>query len=210
MIERLAEGVLKFQREVFPLERERYEALAKGQKPEALFITCADSRIDAETITQRQPGEMFVERNPGNLVPVYSAESVGETASIEYAIDVLGVDHIIVCGHSDCGAVKALLNPDIEHVHPAVARWLRHAAPALQSLEAEGVRSVERLTELNVLNQLENLRTHPAVQRRLADGTLSVWGWIYEIHTGRIRAWDQDIGTFRDWPGAEYSAAEQA
>lgn len=204
-LEKIAAGARKFRTEVFPQKRSRYRALAKGQSPHTLLITCADSRITSEILAGIEPGEIFVERNPGALVPVHSFERVGVSASIEYAVDVLGVENVIVCGHSDCGAVKGLLKPSLAHEHPAVGRWLEYGAPAVKRVAGErgrvpGTKDIPRITEVNVLVQIEHLRTHPCIARRLGDGTLRILGWVFDLEHGEIRSGDLETGQFLVWP----------
>jgi len=162
----------------------------QGQQPHALFITCADSRIDPELLTQSGPGEIFVARNVGNLVPAYGVMMGGVTAVIEYAVVALGVSQIVVCGHTDCGAMKGLLNPESVSALPAVKEWLRHAEPALSSMKA-----VE-LVERNVLLQVHHLMTHPEVAERVADRTLAISGWVYDIAAGNVRVYDEALDQF--------------
>ena len=204
-LETMARGIGRFRRDVFPQRRAQFESLADIQQPKALFLTCADSRIVPSMITQTGPGELFVERNPGNIAPIYSGAAVGVSASIEYAITALKTPHVIICGHSDCGAVKGILHPDAVADMPAVARWLRYGDEARQRLgdEAPAIDEEERLrrlTELNVLVQMEHLATHPAVQQALADGRLAIHGWVYEIETGEVRAYDPARGVFVPFP----------
>src|SRR5262245_13424896 len=204
-MDRIRDGVRHFRTAVFPANRDLYESLAEKQKPDALFLTCGDSRIDAETITGSQPGQLFVERTPGNIVPRYDdAASVGVSASIEYATAVLGVRDIIVCGHSTCGAMKALLHPETLEAIPATARWLTFAAPAIEKLRQDHRKldddALGILCRLNVMVQMTHLETHPAVKERLRSGKLGIHGWYYEIHTGRVEAYDAETGTFRLWP----------
>ena len=179
---------------VFPQMREMYERLAEKQRPDALFITCGDSRIDPSLLTGTDPGELFVERTPGNIVPVYDVDvSVGVSASIEYAVEVLGVKDIIVCGHSACGAMKSLLHPEHLQLLPATARWLKFAQPALEEFRRENTDKAEdlnRLTKINVLEQVQHLHTHPAVEARFKAGSLGLHGWMYEIHTGIVEAYN--------------------
>ncbi|MCU0245095.1 MAG: carbonic anhydrase [Bryobacter sp.] len=201
----LAEGVRIFKERVFPKRREFFARLARQQNPEVLFITCADSRVVPSLITHTNPGELFVERNPGNIVPVYSEESVGVSASIEYAVAVLGVKHIIVCGHSDCGAVKGILHP--EKLTPAVARWLEYGTPALREVEERFPHHTEeqklrRLTDWNVITQMGHLQGHPSVRERLAAGELEIHGWVYEIGTGEVYALHPVSNEFAPWPPA--------
>ena len=200
----LERGVCAFKRDGFRRNRLLFRKLAKRQSPRVLFITCADSRIVPSLITQTRPGDLFVERNPGNIVPVYSRHAVGVSASIEYAVHVLDVERVVVCGHSDCGAVKAILHPEKLATIPAVRRWLtygnhsrRMLGRAARLTERE---KLERLTELNVIVQLEHLETHPSVARRLKQGKLALHGWVYRIHDGEILELDSRTGAFRPWP----------
>jgi carbonic anhydrase len=202
---RLAAGVRQFRTGVFPRRRAFFERLAKGQSPPALFITCADSRVVPSLVTHTRPGELFVERNPGNIVPMYKRQAVGVSASIEYAVAALGVRHVIVCGHTECGAVKAMLDPEQGKGLPAVRRWLAYGERAVQRLARERKRArntekVERLIRLNVLAQLDNLMTHPAVRKSVAAGTLELHGWVYDIDDGAIFAHDPATGEFPRWP----------
>jgi carbonic anhydrase len=203
-IEDLARGVRYFRHHTFPENRELYESLAEKQRPHTLFLTCGDSRIDPGAMTNTDPGQIFVERTPGNIVPVYSeGAAVGVSASIEYSILVLGVRNVVVCGHSACGAMKALLDPEeLDHA-PATARWLRYAKPAVGILDAqypdlEGSERLERLCKLNVLSQMSNLHTHPVVESRLQEDRLELHGWYYEIHTGRVDAYNSSTGLFEE------------
>lgn len=202
----LREGVRRFRTEIFPKHRKLYESLAEKQKPYALFLTCGDSRIAPSILTGTDPGRMFVERTPGNIVPIYDdAASVGVSASIEYSIAILGVRDLVICGHSACGAMKGLLHPNHLERLPATARWLRYAQPALDILEqrygalSESER-LKKLSQLNVIEQIAHLHTHPVVEERFKTGRLGIHGWYYEIHTGRIEAYNQQTGDFEDWP----------
>ena len=205
-LETMARGIGRFRRDVFPQRRAQFESLADHQQPKALFLTCADSRVLPSMITQTGPGELFVERNPGNIAPIYSSgAAVGVSASIEFAVTALKTPHVIICGHSDCGAIKGIRHPDAVADMPAVARWLRYGDEARQRLgaetpDADEVERLRRLTELNVLVQMEHLATHPAVQQALAEGRLAIHGWVYEIETGEVRAYDPARGTFVPFP----------
>lgn len=201
-LNKLLDGVRKFQTEVYPLNREAYEkAATTKQTPHTLVITCADSRIDPELIMQAGPGELFVTRNVGNLVPSYGDFIGGVSAVIEYAVLALNVSQILVCGHTDCGAMKALLQMDKLDKTPIVRKWLRNAEAALSVTEAlhEGLNyedTLERLIEHNVLLQMSHLRTHPSVAGRMAQGTLALYGWVYEIGSGHMRIYDEARRTF--------------
>jgi carbonic anhydrase len=199
---KLLKGLHRFQTEVFQGERDLFERLARGQNPETLFITCSDSRINPNLLTQTEPGELFILRNAGNLVPPYGATNGGEGATIEYAVAALGVKDIIVCGHSHCGAMTGLLHPEDLAGMPAVAAWLKQAE-ATRRIMGENYADTpedEKLTATvkeNVLVQLENLRTHPAVASALQRGDLHLHGWVYEIETGRVYGYDPANGLFQ-------------
>lgn len=183
-------GVAKFQREVFPGKEGTFKKLASGQNPEVLFITCADSRIDPNLVTQTEPGELFICRNAGNIVPPHSNQTGGMTASIEFAVAALGVQHIIVCGHTDCGAMKGALHPEKLDSLPHVKEWLGHCRCATEVLKEKfgelTDEHLEEVTKENVLQQMQHLRTHPAVAAKLATGQVQIHGWVYEIGSGQI------------------------
>lgn len=194
-MQKLVNGIHKFQTEIFHSQKELFAQLAKGQNPQALLITCSDSRIDPSLITQTAPGDIFVLRNAGNIVPPYGASNGGEVATIEYAVKVLGVQDIIICGHSHCGAMGGLLNLDSLNSLPAVKNWLQHAESTRNIIEEnykdkEGENRLNVTIQENVLVQLENLRTHPAVSAKLSSGKLRLHGWVYKIATGEIFAYN--------------------
>jgi carbonic anhydrase len=188
-------GISRFQKHVYPRHRRLFERLALEQQPEALFITCADSRIDPCMLTQTKPGELFICRAIGNVVPRYG-DIGGVTATIEYAVGVLRVPAIIVCGHTDCGVIKGAINPDALKAFPDVTSWLRHAHVGRRKYEPDA-KTILALTERNVVNQLKNLRTHPAVRARLKKRDLALHGWVYHIATGAVTAYDAEKRKFR-------------
>lgn len=200
-LDSLVAGVMRFREDVYPQQRKLFAKLAHEQTPRAMFITCADSRILPELITQSSPGDLFVTRNVGNIVPPYGQMNGGVSTAIEFAVMALGVKHIIVCGHSDCGAMKAVLEPSSLERMPTVKSWLRHAEVARTVVEENcgcaNESTLRILTEENVLAQLEHLRTHPSVAARLASGQLFIHGWLYNIGTSEIRAYDAARGEFR-------------
>ncbi|MGX8903963.1 carbonic anhydrase [Streptomyces netropsis] len=183
----LTEGVARYQRDVHPAKAELFAHLAATHRPTTLFISCSDARVVPELLTQSEPGELFVIRTAGNLVPAYTPGSDGVAASIEYAVAVLGVHDIVVCGHSACGAMTALAeNHDLSGA-PAIADWLRHADASRARATAEtGTENVAALVRENVLAQLANLATHPSVARALAENTVTLHGWVYDIPTGAV------------------------
>jgi carbonic anhydrase len=196
----IIEGFLKFQREVFPSQAALFKRLATSQEPTALFVTCSDSRVVPEIVTQREPGDIFVIRNAGNIVPSYGGEPGGVSATVEYAVAVLGVTDIVICGHSDCGAMTAVAkNKDLSKL-PAVAGWLRHAdaAKAISCAHehASPSEAVDSMVRENVIAQLANIRTHPSVALGLANGSLKLHGWVYDIETGSILALNGETRCF--------------
>ena len=200
-LKHIVDGFLRFRNEVFPEQEALFKKLAGAQQPRAMFITCADSRIVPELITQSSPGDLFVTRNVGNVVPPYGQMNGGVSTAIEYAVLALGVKHIIICGHSDCGAMKAVLNPQSLEKMPTVKAWLRHAEVARTVVEdncphCAGQDSLGVLTEENVVAQLQHLGTHPSVASRLASGQLFIHGWVYDIETSAIRAYDAEQGAY--------------
>lgn len=195
MVQQLVSGVHRFRREVFRQQQELFTRLAQGQSPETLFITCSDSRIDPNLITHTDPGDLFVLRNAGNLVPAYGASSGGEVATIEFAVDGLRVSDIVVCGHSHCGAMKGLLHPEYVAEMPAVADWLKTAEATRRLVRAKyahlaGESLMDVTIAENVLVQIENLQTHPAVAAALAQDRLKLHAWVYDIASGEVFAYD--------------------
>lgn len=200
-MEKLVKGIHHFQSHIFQPQRHLFEKLADGQHPEALFITCADSRINPNLLTQTEPGDLFILRNAGNIVPPYGAVQGGEGATIEYAVAGLGVRDIIVCGHPHCGAMKGLLNPELLADMPATKSWLAHAEATRRILcdkygHRQGESRLATAVEENVLMQMENLHTHPTVAAGIARGNLKLHGWVYKIATGEVFAYDPGQGQF--------------
>jgi carbonic anhydrase len=203
-LEQLKAGIRRFQAEVYPKNAKVYQRAAQQpQKPHTLIITCADSRIDPEAITQSGPGDVFVTRNIGNMVPSYGEMLGGVGAVIEYAVTGLGVKHIVVCGHSDCGAMKALLKPESTATMPTVVSWLTNGkaaqmvSEAMHQADESPLATLRRLTEQNVLMQLAHLKTHPSVAGAQAQGQLSISGWVYDIATGNVLITEEEATTFR-------------
>lgn len=194
-VEKLLEGVSRFQKNVFPEHSDLFEKLALGQRPYALFITCADSRIDPCLLTQTKPGELFICRVIGNIVPPFGEALGGVSATIEYATGVLQVPTIIVCGHTDCGVMRGALNPQALENYPNVTHWLKYAAVDHRETEPTPEFLLE-LAERNVVAQLRNLRSHPSVAARLEAGNLALHGWVYHIGSGTVTAWDEASGKF--------------
>ena len=200
-MQKLIQGIHQFQGKSFLPLQGLFEQLAKGQNPETLFITCSDSRIDPSLLTQAKPGDLFILRNAGNIVPPHGAGNGGEAATIEFAVAALGVKDIIICGHSHCGAMQGLLKPEQVASLPAVSSWLSHAEKTRRIMRdnyahLQGERLLTATIEENVLVQLENLRTLPAVGSRLVRGDLHLHGWVYKIETGEVFAYDVENAQF--------------
>ena len=201
-VERLIEGHKRFLAEKFPARKSEFHLLAETQAPEYLFITCSDSRIVPDLILSTGPGDLFISRCIGNVVPVENSSNVdGVTATIEYAAEVLKVKHIILCGHSDCGALKAALDRKNLQNLPKARRWLQHVEAAFanrQPLDPADGESAElaSLIRGNVIAQWANLRAQPVVARAMAEGRLAVHGWYYDILTGRIERYDERLRRF--------------
>jgi carbonic anhydrase len=202
-IAKVIEGYRHFSEEIYPEHRELFEQLRNKQNPQVLFITCADSRVDPTLITHTEPGDLFICRNIGNIVPAYGEMMGGVSAVVEYAVIALKVTDIIVCGHSDCGAMKAMRDPDAPSLAamPTVKSWLRNADAALGVVRAKypntsGDHMTRALIEENVLLQLQHLRTHPAVAAGIAAGTVRLHGWIYNIGNGRVVVFNEATQEF--------------
>ena len=199
-MEKVISGIVRFKDAAFEGRRQLFAELANGQSPEVLFVTCADSRIDPNLVTQTEPGDLFICRNAGNIVPPHEKPAGGTQASIEYAVAALGVKDIVVCGHTDCGAMKGAINTKALTDLPDVCDWLEHSRAAVETVRAKHGRAtleeLRQVTEENVLLQLQHLRTHPAVASRIGSGEIKLHGWIYDIETGNVTAWDEATDTF--------------
>jgi carbonic anhydrase len=200
-MQRLIQGIHRFQRENFRPLQNLFEQLSHGQAPETLFITCSDSRIDPNLLTRSMPGDLFILRNAGNIVPPHGAAAGGEAATIEFAVAALGVRDVIICGHSHCGAMEGVLDPARVSEMPSMTSWLGHAEGTRRIMrenyrELTGDALLTAAVEENVLVQLENLRTLPAVVARLERGDLHLHGWVYKIETGEVFAYDAASGQF--------------
>lgn len=208
-MQKLVHGIHHFQSSIFSTQRELFERLANGQNPMALFITCSDSRINPNLITQTDPGDLFILRNAGNIIPPHGVTVGGEAATIEFATVGLQIKDIIVCGHSRCGAMQRLLEPTPVNDMPAMNAWLQYAESTRRIMKEKyphlhGEQLLTATVEENVLVQLENLRTLPCVAAKLAAGELKLHGWVYKFETGRVFAYDPGRGQYM--PIAEHLA----
>jgi carbonic anhydrase len=214
-MEKLIHGIHRFQRQEFRPLKGLFEKLGQGQNPETLFITCSDSRIDPNLLTHSKPGDLFILRNAGNIVPAHGAQSGGEAATIEFAVGALGVKDIIICGHSNCGAMTGLLDPKAVESLPAVASWLKHAETTRRIVmdnykDLDDDRLLQATIEENVLVQMENLETLPTVASRLVRGDVRLHGWVYTIETGEVFAYDSEQGQFVSLAQYEYPSTDLA
>jgi carbonic anhydrase len=215
-MQKLVQGIHHFQKSVFSSQRHLFQRLVDGQQPLALFITCSDSRIDPSLLTQTAPGEIFTMRNAGNIVPAFGNYQGGEAATIEYAVAVLNVRDIILCGHSHCGAMNGLLHPESLEDLPSVKSWLTHAQATARIIRENYSHITDptaRLTatvEENVLCQLENLRTHPSVAAATSRGDLTLHGWVYKFETGQVFAFEPEMHAFLPVEQASVAADDGA
>ena len=200
-MQRLIEGALRFQSEIHG-SLKHAGAGANRTAPFAVFVACSDSRVVPEALTQREPGEIFVVRNAGNIIPSYGPAAGGVSASIEYAVAALGIEDLVVCGHTDCGAMRAILRENRLDRMPAVASWIKHAAAAKEIVDASLPESADEPARLNalvhenVLCQIRNLQTHPIVAAKLATGKLRLYGWVYNVETGSVETYDGESCRF--------------
>lgn len=201
-MQKLVDGIHHFASNEFSQQRELFDKLSKSQQPQACFITCSDSRIDPNLITTTDPGDLFVVRNPGNIVPPIGTSNNGEASAVEYAIVALGVRDIIVCGHTGCGAMKGLLNPASLKELPLTRSWLKYASATRQIIRENyshlsGEALLTATAEENVLVQLEHLHTLPVIAARLGRGLIRLHGWMFKISTGEMFAYDSHEREFR-------------
>jgi carbonic anhydrase len=204
---KLIKGIVDFRERLLPQYAERFRDLAQGQTPDTLFITCSDSRVVPDLLVSTDPGDLFVMRNVGNLVPPATAEGastgdVSEASAIEYAVLLLQVQNIIVCGHSECGAMKAAIARKPLPDTPNLAKWLHLSAAAVFRLDQEGpldprLNPCDQLAQLNVLVQLEHLASYPIVRERIAAGTLHLSGWWFDIAKGEMYAYERESRSFQ-------------
>jgi carbonic anhydrase len=189
------EGLTLFQRIAYPRHKELFERLAKNQTPQAVFIACSDSRVVPNLLLQAEPGDLFIIRNAGNIVPPAGSSYGGTTASLEYAIVALGIRDVILCGHSNCGAMQGVLHPERLERMPAVRQWVSYADLARRAAVeahpgADNETLLERVVDYNVIAQVRNLLTFPFVRPLVEKNELEIYGWVYDIGSGRVKGLD--------------------
>jgi carbonic anhydrase len=200
-MKKLIKGLHKFQTEVFPIQKDFFQELTKGQNPDILFVSCSDSRINPHLVTSADPGDLFLLRNAGNIIPVYGS-SIGEAATIEFAVRELKVKDIIICGHSHCGAIKATFNIKALKDQPNLKKWLKkNILPTLTlvqqnypDLDGDALTSV--LLQEHVLQQIENLKTHPVVAQAILNQEITLHAWVYTFESGDIFSFNVQEGQF--------------
>ncbi len=205
-MKKLIQGIVEFRRNVQQSYRENFGRLAIGQSPDTLFVACSDSRVVPNTFASTNPGDLFVMRNVGNLVPPcgkhgLSVSDEAEAAAIEYAVLNLHVSDIIVCGHSECGAMRAILDDRKQLEFPNLKNWLRHGQPALSRLRKglaldSSLSEHNQLSQLNVLLQIEHIKSYPTVREKIDEGKLSVHGWWFDIAKADVYAYEEDFKRF--------------
>ncbi len=201
---KLVEGIVRFRREMRPEYRAQFAHLALGQRPDTLFVACSDSRVVPNAFASTDPGDLFVVRNPGNIIPPEEAAIVpaaaGTAAAIEFAVKRLGVTEAVVCGHSDCGVMKGLI-PGADSGNGPLAAWLKSAGDSLQELERRPELAPERpfhdrLAQAHALVQLEHLKTHAPVREALAAGRLRLHAWFFDLAGADVHAWEPALNRF--------------
>jgi len=200
-MKKLLDGLSLFQRIAYPRHRELFERLASNQSPSVAFLACADSRVVPNLLLQAEPGDLFIVRNAGNIVPPAGQAGEGVAASIEYAVEALGIRDVIVCGHSNCGAMQGVLHPERVAGLPSVAAWVRHAETAAAAVsdlypDADDETRLELVVEHNVIAQVRNLLTHDFIRRRVERQEVELYGWVYDIRTGAVRGLDASGRSF--------------
>jgi carbonic anhydrase len=199
-VKKLLNGIVDFRKNVRHTVKDTFALLALGQRPDTLFIACSDSRVVPNLFASTEPGDLFVIRNVGNLIPPFSEGDSGphfgsEAAAIQFALTTLPIEEIVVCGHSECGAIGALVQGQTPEHAPALSCWLRHGGSSLKKLEAGAklgnhLERHNQLSQINVLEQLEHLQTYPVVQERLASRKLRLHGWYFDIKGAEVYAYE--------------------
>jgi carbonic anhydrase len=205
-MKRVLEGLTLFQRLAYPRHKELFERLARNQKPQAVFIACSDSRVVPNLLVQAEPGDLFILRNAGNIVPPHGAGAGGMIASLEYALFVLGIRDVILCGHSNCGAMKGILHPEALDDLPSVREWVKHAEP---HAGVEGEALLDLAVEYNVICQVRNILTYPRIRPLVERSELELYGWVYDIATGRVKGLDASGRRFVPVGGEEKGSPDE-
>jgi carbonic anhydrase len=211
---KMLDGIRFYQSNIFDRRYQLFTKLVQEQRPYALFITCSDSRIDPELLTGSDPGDIFVIRNAGSIVPPHGACDGAVGAEIELGVDGLGIRHLIVCGHSRCAAVKGILFPDTVSSMPTLSKWLQNSQTDLKDDERAATDRSSyapiSAVEKHVATQLENLKTHPSVANAIAEDRLEIHGWIYHLENGAVTAFESGQRTFQHFEAAYKALLEES
>jgi carbonic anhydrase len=210
----ILDGLSLFQRIAYPRHKELFERLAKNQTPQAVFVACSDSRVVPNLLVQAEPGDLFIIRNAGNIIPPAGSSYGGTTASLEYAIVALGIRDVIVCGHSNCGAMKGVLRPEKLGGMPAVRQWVSYAEEARKAVATANPAAtddelVDLLVDYNVINQVRNILTFPFVRPLVEKGELELYGWVYDIASGHVKGLDATGRRFVPLGGEEMGSPDE-
>ncbi len=213
-MKRVLEGLTLFQKIAYPRHKELFERLAKNQTPQAVFIACSDSRVVPNLMVQAEPGDLFIIRNAGNIVPPAGSSYGGTTASLEYAIVALGIRDVILCGHSNCGAMTGVLHPEMLDGMPAVKQWVSYAETARRAAveahpDAPDAEMLENVVDYNVIAQIRNVLTFPFVRPLVETGELELHGWVYDIATGHVKGLDASGRRFVPLGGGEEGSRDE-
>ncbi|HEV2614949.1 MAG TPA: carbonic anhydrase [Gammaproteobacteria bacterium] len=199
-MKKLLRGIKDFRQHKLQEYREKYSKLAYGQAPDTLFVGCCDSRVVPNSFASTDPGDLFVLRNIGNLIPPYGAkDAISVAAAIEFSTLVLNISYIVICGHSDCGAMRAFTDNTMPSPGSAIEKWLSYAKPSYEKLLKLNPLPPEphnALSHINVVQQLEHLKTYPEVKARLDSGKLSIHGWWFDLATADVYQYDPDSQEF--------------
>jgi carbonic anhydrase len=207
-IQRLKFGVKQFQKESNEQYRIIFDRLAEAQDPHTLFITCCDSRINPNLITSSFVGELFILRNVGNIIPPYQTDDTpAEAAAVEFAIGLLNVKEIVICSHSGCGAMKAILDQKNLATLPSLKKWLSTAQELQNAIESQGLNQDEA-ARLNAVIQLEHLSCYPMIQEKIKNHQIQIHAWYYDIRTGQIEEWDPQLQQYHPILEADYLQAQ--
>jgi carbonic anhydrase len=213
-VKKVLEGLTLFQSLAYPKHKDLFERLAKNQTPQAVFISCSDSRVVPNLMVQAEPGDLFIIRNAGNIVPPAGSSYGGTTASLEYAIVALGIRDVILCGHSNCGAMKGVLHPENLDAMPAVRQWVSYADLARRAAVeahsgADDETLLEHVVDYNVIAQVRNILTFPFVRPLVEKNELEVYGWVYDIASGRVKGLDATGRRFVPLGGDEKGSPDE-
>lgn len=202
-MKKLIHGIVDFRKNLTPEYRALFASLALGQKPDALFIACSDSRVVPNLFASTNPGDVFVLRNIGNLIPPSpSQEQDGSAqAAVEFSVFALNISHIVICGHSECGAIEAMVNGVDEKCCPHLASWLKYGKESVKRVDEGAVLDsrlsrFNQISQMNVLQQIEHIKSYPFVRERIEQKKLHMHGWWFDIAHADVYCYEEDVNQF--------------